>query len=457
MPPDVPRQKLIQAAATVFVLAYALRYLLPSLSAGFASDDPMNIHYYWTHGLWQTMFHIPVYFTTFQRPVGGLFYLILYKLFHLNPWPYHLALIGLLLLNCWLFFRFARLLTGSALAAALAALPVVFHPRAAHLAYLPSFVFDVLCFTFVILTLDYYLRARAQGQLTVKQTSILLSLQIAAFGSKEMAVTLPVLLVLIELLFYKPDRRSLRPILLSFAVTLPLVIGKAFGPDTLLHVASYQPTFTTDRFFDFSLRVLTDFLIRDSPPRWPLLLLLALAALLPAIFLRRPALRWLCCAIVVIPLPIAFLPTRDGGALYLPIAFCALLAACLAVEILQSRWLSRVPAAVLVLPLVSYFIIHIEGDNSRIPSMLKWFNQPTGQALAQIQAIQPSVPPGSTIYVANDPFSDWDAKFLFELQYADPTVQVHLGRHVPLSPDEIARMDYVFTFENGRLIRLKGN
>ncbi len=416
----------------------------------------MNIHYYWTHGFWQTLLHIPVYFTTFQRPVGGLFYLTLYNLFHLNPWPYHLAVIGLLLLNCWLFFRFARLLTGSALAAMLAALPVVFHPRAAHLAYLPSFIFDVLCFTFVILTLDYYLRARAQGQLTPRQTAVLLSLQIAAFGAKEMAVTLPVLLVLIELCFYKLDRRSFRPLLLSVAFTLTYVIGKAFGADTLLSISPYQPSFTADRFLESSLRFLTDIMIRNSEPRWPLLALLALAALLPAIFLRRPALRWLCCAIVIAPLPVTFLPARSGGVLYLPIAFCSLLAACLAVEIIQSRWLSRVPPAVLVLSLVCYFIVHVEGDSGRVQPMLIWFNQPTGQALAQIQAIQPSVPPGSTIYVANDPFSDWDAKFLFELQYGDPTVQVHLGRHVPLKPAEIAAMDYVFTFKDGRLIRLRG-
>ncbi len=457
MPPAPSRPKLLQTTAAILVLAYALRYLVPSLSAGFASDDPMNIHYYWTHGLWQTILHVPLFFTAFQRPIGGLFYLIFYKFFHLNPWPYHLALIGLLLLNCWLFFRFARLLTGSALAAALAALPVAFHPRAAHLAYLPSFVFDVLCFTFVILTLDYYLRARAQGQLTLGQTAVLLFLQIAAFGSKEMAVTLPVLLVLIELFFYKLERRSLHPLLLSFAFTLTYVIGKAFGTGTLLSVAPYQPSFTINRFLDSSLRFLTDILIRHSPPRWPLLVLLALAALLPAIFLHRPALRWLCYAIVIAPLPIAFLPARDGGALYLPIAFCSLLAACIAVEIIESPWLRRVPAAILIVPLVCYFVLHVERDNRRMSTMLRGFNQPTGQALAQIQAIQPMVPPGSTIYVANDPFSDWDAKFLFELQYADPTVQVHLGRHVPLTPKQIAAMDYVFTFENGRLIRLQGN
>jgi hypothetical protein len=457
MSPIPSRQKLLQAIAAVLVLAYALRYLFPSLSAGFASDDPMNIRYYWNHGLWQTVLHIPVYFTTFQRPVGGLFYLILFKLFHLNPWPYHLALIGLLLLNCWLFIRFARLLTGSAVVAALAALPVTFHPRSAQLAYMPSYVFDVLCFTFFILTLDYYMRARAGGPLTRRQTAVLLVLQTVAFGAKEMAVTMPVLLLICELFFYKLDRRSILPLLLSFAATLPAVLGKAFGSDTLLNIAPYQPVFTAGRFFEFSLRFITDFLIRLSPPRWPLLLLLALAALLPAVFLRRPALRWLCFAVVIVPLPIAFLPARDGGALYLPIAFCSLLAACLAAEFMQSPWLRRVPPAILVVPLACYFIMHVERDNHRVSPMLKGFNQPTVEVIAQIQAIQPSVPPGSAIYIANDPYSGWDAQFLFELQYADPTVRVHLGRHVPLEPEKIALMDYVFTFEGNRLLRIRGS
>jgi hypothetical protein len=58
--------------------------------------------------------------------------------------------------------------------------------------------------------------------------------------------------------------------------------------------------------------------------------------------------------------------------------------------------------------------------------------------------------------VINDVFDGYDTQFLFELTYHDRSVHVLLDRYAHRKPAEIERMDYVFTFENGKLKRLKG-
>jgi hypothetical protein len=80
----------------------------------------------------------------------------------------------------------------------------------------------------------------------------------------------------------------------------------------------------------------------------------------------------------------------------------------------------------------------------------------TMSVIRQIRALQPAVKPGSRIYVVQDPFPEWDMEFILELMYRDRTVEVSLGDKVPLRPDEVSRMDYVFTFEGERLRKLKG-
>ncbi len=64
--------------------------------------------------------------------------------------------------------------------------------------------------------------------------------------------------------------------------------------------------------------------------------------------------------------------------------------------------------------------------------------------------------PGSRIYVVRGPFRDWDMKFIFELVYHDRTVNAWLGEKVPLPPEEIRKMDYVVTWEDAKLVRLRG-
>ncbi|MGC9973432.1 MAG: hypothetical protein ABSE56_22890 [Bryobacteraceae bacterium] len=120
-----------------------------------------------------------------------------------------MALTVLLLINTWLAYRFGRLITGSQLAGGLVSLGVAYHAKMLHLVYLPAFVYYVLCFTFYFSALTYYISIRGRGgRLTKKQAVVFLLFYVGALDSKEMAVTLPVVVLLYEAVWHAPARMS---------------------------------------------------------------------------------------------------------------------------------------------------------------------------------------------------------------------------------------------------------
>jgi hypothetical protein len=45
--------------------------------------------------------------------------------------------------------------------------------------------------------------------------------------------------------------------------------------------------------------------------------------------------------------------------------------------------------------------------------------------------------------------------FVAELWFRDRTLDIHVERHGPLTPAELAQVNYIFTFDRGKLVRLK--
>jgi len=100
------------------------------------------------------------------------------------------------------------------------------------------FIYDILCFTFYFLAFNYYLTIRARGlRLKIWQVAVFLLLYIGALESKEMAVTLPAILLLYEALWHAPGRWSWRsvwrwvgtealPPLVAGAVTLVYILAR---------------------------------------------------------------------------------------------------------------------------------------------------------------------------------------------------------------------------------------
>src|SRR5581483_3505642 len=148
-------------AGSLIILTFFFYFVVPGYRNRFAGDDMMNIDIYWTSGPWQLIKGLILFYSTYYRPMGGVFYMILYHFFGLTPLPYHIALDGILLLNIYLAYRLAMLLSGSRLIAGLTALFTGFHVHIyPWLTYQPSFIYDTLCFTFYFAALNYYVSIR---------------------------------------------------------------------------------------------------------------------------------------------------------------------------------------------------------------------------------------------------------------------------------------------------------
>jgi hypothetical protein len=81
----------------------------------------------------------------------------------------------------------------------------------------------------------------------------------------------------------------------------------------------------------------------------------------------------------------------------------------------------------------------------------------TFEVLAQFRAVNPSVRPGSTVIFLDDPWKNagFDMAFIAELWFRDRNTRVLLNNASHLPPEEIAKADAVFTWQDGKLIRVR--
>ena len=78
------------------VLIWFLSFTYRGIFADFSGDDLMNLDYYLHQGGSRVILANIQVFTSFYRPLGGLFYLGLYKAFGLHPLPFRLFCFALL-------------------------------------------------------------------------------------------------------------------------------------------------------------------------------------------------------------------------------------------------------------------------------------------------------------------------------------------------------------------------
>ena len=136
------------------------------------------------------------------RPVVTLSYFIDYHLWKLNPFGYHLTNLFLHITNALLLFCFASLITGRHAIALLAALLFALHPVNTEAVNAIFFREDLLAFLFFVSSLIFYILAGRHGGIRkIYGYSASLGLFFIALFSKEMAVTLPLVIILYDRYF----------------------------------------------------------------------------------------------------------------------------------------------------------------------------------------------------------------------------------------------------------------
>ncbi|MEO8372022.1 MAG: hypothetical protein ABI806_22755 [Candidatus Solibacter sp.] len=465
-----------KAAFAGLILAYFLYFNWDGLWAHFGADDMMNMAFYWRMKSVRLAMHLFMPWLGAYRPMAGVYYLSLLHTFGLNPAPFHAVLLTILAGNLYLVYRFARRLGTTILQAGMAALIVAYHAGLSNLYYDTAYIYDVLCFSFYMGAFLCYARVRAQGRLPrAVESALVVGLCLAALNSKEMALTLPVMLLAYELIYHAPVEWSFRWLvgpgrvtLYCGALKLIYLYGKAFGRNAMMQAASYRPELSLRRIFTFEKASMDSLFLLGQTLNWRGVVLVWILLAYLAWRRPRPALRFCWVFVMFTPPPLAVLEGRGAACLYIPLAGWAVFAAVALTGLASAaaQFLSGEPilrragfgplfAALLLIALYAWMKQNAYLKREVALPAMKDVGRQTAVVLDQMRALDPHVKSGTHIAFRNDPFQDWDMLFIAELWFRDHSLQFHILNKTPLPPEELAKMT-VFDFREGRIVQLTG-
>ena len=470
-------------AIVLLFTAYFLFVARDGLKAPFAADDIQAIYTYWHPSPLRLLVSQFMLWRGYWRPMVGFFYLPIFRVWGLNPAPYHAVLLLLLWIGAYQLYRFARALGSGELAAAAAALVAGYHGGMANLYYNTVYVGDVLCGIFYWAAFAHYARIRATGRLlSGGQAASFLGLYLCALNSKEIAATLPVMLLAYEWLYHGPPPLRWKELAgwlrgpgwglcLAGMLNVVYIYGKAFGPYGLMKNPAYRPVYSWARMVDFQERYLSNIFYQVYRLDGWATCAIWLAVTYWAWRRRRPILRFCWIYVVVAPLPIEFLIGREQANLYVTLAGWAVLAATLFVDWLpgaarvlsgepllrrlsQPWWRGLLAAAGLVAVAWGTWRYKETWVVSAIPKL----SPLTAEVLAEFRATNPRVGPGAMVVFLDDPWpGGYDMAFIAELWFRDRKAHVYLNRQEPLTPQEIAKADAVFSWIDGKLVEIRAD
>jgi hypothetical protein len=454
------------AAIEIVVLAGACAWLLlfahGGLGAPFSGDDLMNLHGYLTRPALSLLFDNLRYWSTSYRPLGGLFYVGLYRLFGFDPLPFRMACFLLLAINLGLLGRFTQRLSGSREVAALALLLAGYHAWFVDLYYSSGTVYDLLCYCFFLAAFNVYLGVRSQGRLlSWRNVAIVSLLYVCALDAKEMAVTLPVLLALYELIYHggavwrgrlRGLGREGKGVAVTAVLTVPYVIGKLTGAGSLVENPAYRVSVSPGRFLDAFHLYLNPLFYQEHFFRDPNTIQLMIALLAIAIWRRSRPLLFAWCFVLISLLPVAFINHYSGFFLYLPMAGWSLYGAVVLVMLRKLLTPPRFETASVVAMtlLIAVFLAPQHWrESAKTLHIYESAQPPVRETARQVIALRPTLPRGARVLFIGDPFpsNEYFLYFLTDLLYHDMTIDVEKGNAVVPG----RHYDAIFRFENGHL------
>jgi hypothetical protein len=442
------------------ILYVFLRFARVGLRADFTGDDLNNLYQAWAKPFVKLLGENLLFFTSGYRPLGSLVYRLLFAASGLNPLPFRIAIYVLLIINLYLLYRVASEIATREIAI-LTALLFCFNASFVELYYNTGTIFDVLCFTFYFAALSLYIGVRKHDRwLTNRQWIVLIVLYICALNSKEMAVTLPAVLLVYELTSGRIKLRQWLPIASLALITLPYVFGKLSGSSPLVGNAGYRLDISLTTYFSSLAHYLAQ--LAQVPPTLTtgvcaaVILLLSAAALLSS----ERCLVFAVLFTLITPLPVLFVPPRGGYAMYIPAFGIALyLAATLVLvrdrllTLKQRRWKIALEGAMFVLCLAGLIRYHRFHTLERPPVT------GIGTLVASLSDLRAHVRAPSRILFLDDGFDkeDWTQVFVCRLYFRERNIFVQRIKMLTykMEQQEIDTYDVIFTYGNNRYTLVK--
>ncbi|HYL35913.1 MAG TPA: hypothetical protein VEV17_08385 [Bryobacteraceae bacterium] len=469
------RNLVLSIVTALFVAAYFFWFTKDTLHSYFDPDDCMTMYRAWSNSAGALLKANLLFFlnSPFYRPMTCVWYRLVYDYAGFNPVAFHAASMALLAANVWFTYCAARRLSGSREAGALAALLISYHGRFASLNYDTAYSYDVTCFFFYFATVVYYLRTRSRGRpLGWLQLTVLSALYICALNCKELAVSLPLFLLLYEWFYHRPALGSwrdvwrwaitdARPVVWTGLLTLLFVVGRMTTGVGLIDNPEFQPLFTWDRFMTTSRTFVSALLLqRDLLPAaavlllWLLLLIIAWAS-------KSPALKFAWLFFMLSVIPVAFIPPRGPGQYYIPFFGWILYAVTALVD--GTKYLvSKLTGALRIAPArpvvlfvaVAAFMIYVNRPYTWAGvSAISLEGEQYRSIIEQVHQLRPSLRPGARVLFLNDPLDDaYQMMFLMRLSYHDDSLVIDRAKLMtpPPGATQIAAYDSVFDFYRGR-------
>ena len=380
------------------------------LAAYFTPDDMMNLY-----GAW----FLPL--AGQERPIGALVYRAIFAGFGLNPVPYRVCCFLLLAGNLVLLYAIAVRLSGSRVVGAIACLLAAYHAHLADLYYSTGTIYDLLCFAFYWGAALLWIRGRYW---------IALALYAGALLSKEMAVTLPLVLAVYELAYRRPAKLlRLAPMVVVTAVFVLRAMAQNAGNASYAPHVAWQPLIENWRNYAFDL-----FYGVFEMTAARVLLLWALLAAVVALLRTRDA---VVSAVVVWVglLPVAFIAQRGFYVVYLTLPGWYLLAA----RIIERA--TRRANPVLVFAAVALVLIPLHAV--RKEKGRTWVAESHASVSRILEPLRrEGLAPGARILFLADsyPKDDYLLTFIFRLRFRDNGILVDRERASDTKYDAAYRM-----------------
>ncbi len=470
-----------------FLLPFALFFALAGdgMTKFFGGDDVMNLYKYlespmshWLRGL--------VYFwsSDFYRPLGGVVYLALFHTFGFHPLPFKLVLFAALTLNMVLFWRVARKLVMSGepetnLPAAWsigllrdsttspfqlpcwALLFFCYHAAFDGLYLNFGTIYDVLGYSFFFGAFLAYMKYFTASRSPRLGVPLVIVLYVLGLCCKEIVVTLPVVLLVYNLLISRalsierlrwPVRSGL-PVVVCGAIAVLYTLGKMSGAAALATDAAYAPHFNPAQYAMVTANYLRQlfYLPEGLPTSAAAVTFLALMLAL-SLLLRSRLMLFSAVSVIVAQLPVSFIAARGAFAIYIPFAFWALYAAALidaATPLLRKPFASA--AAFLAMAAI-LFSLHLrmkpEFDPNYTTQTVAY-----GEFSAKLDQWNVHLAETGRVLLVDDPFPPnwigWDPLFLIsDRDHTTRAVVVRMKFATVTPPEsEMAWYDYVIGYD----------
>jgi hypothetical protein len=436
-------ERLKSAALAAFLAVWFLGQTWRGLFIEFTEDDLMNLYLAWVMPLRRLLLGNLTPFTSVYRPVGSALYRLAFLFPGFSPRPFRIVFYAVMLLNIWLIYRVVKLLTESSEIAALCALLGSYHKRLMDLFVNNGTVYDVICFTFFWLTFYYYVAARRKyGTIRGWRLVIFGFLYSLALNSKEMAASMPLLLLGYEAIYHRPSGWTPRALLrwlsgqyavwISAIITVIAIKAKTAAGGPYEGVTDYVPHFSAQQFFFTSGRFLSQLVFTPEDPRTPAVVLLAFALVWTIAIVARSRVLLLAALIVTVtPLPANFIAARGFYAMYVPLLGWALFAGTILVRLRE--WTPKLPPLGLF-AITGCVLFAIQYNDSYRNFDQRGPEPPLIHILRKsLEPIRPSLPRNASVLFLRDPFrpDQYDPLWIVRLLYRDPTITVDRVKAMP--------------------------